>query len=59
MYNGGTYCRGAEIMVYIIFLAILMVFIVAYLMLGGVSLIKNDDAEQDQIDKEVRAALLK
>lgn len=46
-------------MVYIVILVALMVFTVAYLMLGGVSLLKSDEQEQEQIDKSVRAALLK
>jgi len=44
---------------YIIFLVAIMILTVAFLMLGGVSLLKHDDEQIDQIDKDLKAALLK
>lgn len=46
-------------MVYISLLAIVMVITVVYLMVGGISLLKSDELEQEQVDKELHAALLK
>lgn len=45
--------------VYMIILVAIMLFTVGFLMLGGTSLIKVDDQEQDNIEKEVGTALLK
>lgn len=44
---------------YLVFLVVIMIATVVYLVIGGISLLKSDEVEQEQVDKELRAALLK